>query len=109
MQTEKGKMKMGPKSAYVKRRNLRRVYNPKAAQPSKTPQPVDNIASTSASVPENNDDFVKFPKPSIRRGGAIQKWIERLNQKKTPAQEVVLQKSFCFSVGGSGRDPTGVF
>ncbi|KAG9144927.1 hypothetical protein Leryth_026357 [Lithospermum erythrorhizon] len=82
MQAEKGKMEMGPKPSYVKRRNLRRVYNPKAAHPSKTPKPADNVASTSASVPENNDDFVKFPKPSVRRGGAIQKWIERLNQRK---------------------------
>ncbi|GAA0177619.1 hypothetical protein LIER_29728 [Lithospermum erythrorhizon] len=105
MQAEKGKMEMGSKPTYVKRRNLRREYNPKDAQSSKTPKPADNVASTSASAPKNNDastlasapknnnDFVKFPKPSVRRGDTIQKWIARLSQKRTPSQEVVLTKN----------------
>ncbi|GAA0140000.1 hypothetical protein LIER_35177 [Lithospermum erythrorhizon] len=46
MQAEKGKMEMGPnKPAYVKHRNYRRVYNPKATQPSKIPKPADTITT----------------------------------------------------------------
>ncbi|GAA0169219.1 hypothetical protein LIER_23749 [Lithospermum erythrorhizon] len=93
MQAEKGKMEIGAKPAYVKRRNYRRVYNPKAAQPSKIPKPDDSIASTSVLIPEKKDDPEKFPKPTVRRGQVIKKWMEKLNQKKTAAEEVVLTKN----------------
>ncbi|GAA0162284.1 hypothetical protein LIER_39383 [Lithospermum erythrorhizon] len=81
------------KPPYVRRRNYRRVYNPKVAPPSQIPKPADSIASTLTSIPENKDDFEKFPKPVVRKGGVIQKWMQNLYQKKNVIEEVVQTKN----------------
>ncbi|GAA0153350.1 hypothetical protein LIER_37661 [Lithospermum erythrorhizon] len=77
------------KPGYVRRRHYRRVNNPKAAQPLQNPKPVDCVASTSDSIPENKDDFEKFPRHVVRKGGVIQKWMHKLYQKKNVVEEIV--------------------
>ncbi|GAA0173775.1 hypothetical protein LIER_27323 [Lithospermum erythrorhizon] len=93
MQATKGKMELGTKPAYARRRNYRRVYNPKAAQPIPIPKTTDCIASSSISIPEKKDDLDKFPKHALRRGGAVQKWMEKLYRNKTDVEEVVTTKN----------------
>ncbi|GAA0153061.1 hypothetical protein LIER_11385 [Lithospermum erythrorhizon] len=89
MLAAKGRMEIGAKPAYVRRRNYCRVYNPKAAQSMPVPKPANCIASTSTSIQNKKDDLKKFPKPVIRRGGVVQRWMAKHFHKKTVVEEVV--------------------
>ncbi|GAA0185259.1 hypothetical protein LIER_32547 [Lithospermum erythrorhizon] len=64
----------------------------------KIPKPADCIASTSTSIPEKKDDFEKFSKPVIRRGGVVKKWMEKLYLKNTTVEEVVTTKTLFASL-----------